>query len=324
MSDRAASDSDPRSGAEENLFATVLRPLAPQEFLEATWEARPRFIPASVDKLAHLAMDRGVFERAVAAAEPGYLKSASPSAATGESTYAIIDAADAWTSFDSGMTLCVTAIDNEVPTLRRLALDATRLLHLAGGAHCNCYMSPRGEGFGIHFDTQSIFLVQLEGSKRWKYGRRPAALFPREPADGSPSRRLKEYRERFPWLRVTDLDESEFEDCELNPGDVLYLPPGTWHQGRAGDYSLAVTLTCPTLSFSALLAGVLDDQLFQTLPWRRNLPAALSGQSKGESTALMQAFSQARMVEFHHAVSQLSPASLAAAWQSRLDDEHLI
>lgn len=72
-----------------------------------------------------------------------------------------------------------------------------------------------GGGVGPHTDAYDVFLVQVAGRRRWRYGRveRP------ELRDDVPLRMLASF--------------SPEEDHVLDAGDLLYLPPGWGHDGIA-------------------------------------------------------------------------------------------
>jgi 50S ribosomal protein L16 3-hydroxylase len=72
-----------------------------------------------------------------------------------------------------------------------------------------------GGGVGPHFDSYDVFLLQGEGRRRWRVGtQRDRELDPRVP-----HRMLARFRPQHEWV--------------LKPGDMLYLPPGCAHDGRA-------------------------------------------------------------------------------------------
>ncbi len=79
-----------------------------------------------------------------------------------------------------------------------------------------------GGGVGPHVDSYDVFLVQAHGRRRWRIGRqRDHALVP-----GLPLAILADFRPAHEWV--------------LEPGDVLYLPPGVAHEGVA----LGECITC--------------------------------------------------------------------------------
>lgn len=72
-----------------------------------------------------------------------------------------------------------------------------------------------GGGVGPHVDRYDVFLLQASGRRRWRYGRqRDLALDTR-----APLKILKRF--------------APTEEHVLEPGDLLYLPPGWAHEGVA-------------------------------------------------------------------------------------------
>lgn len=72
-----------------------------------------------------------------------------------------------------------------------------------------------GGGVGPHVDSYDVFLLQLRGRRRWRIGR-PGAVHLR---DDVPLKMLADFTAEQEWL--------------LEPGDMLYLPPGWAHEGVA-------------------------------------------------------------------------------------------
>ena len=72
-----------------------------------------------------------------------------------------------------------------------------------------------GGGVGPHVDSYDVFLLQAQGKRRWRIARRfDAALDER-----APLKVLRSFAAR--------------EEHVLEPGDLLYLPPGWAHEGVA-------------------------------------------------------------------------------------------
>ena len=72
-----------------------------------------------------------------------------------------------------------------------------------------------GGGVGPHFDNYDVFLLQGLGRRRWRIGRQKSAKL----IEGLP-------------LKILARFEPE-EEYVLEPGDMLYLPPGWAHDGVA-------------------------------------------------------------------------------------------
>ncbi|MGA1206135.1 MAG: cupin domain-containing protein [Litorivicinaceae bacterium] len=99
-----------------------------------------------------------------------------------------------------------------------------------------------GGSVGPHYDHFSVFLVQLQGRRRWDIGPHATPETPLVPE--SP-------------LRLVNTQPTETLIAE--PGDVLYLPPGVIHHG------VAVDADCLTLSigFRAPDVGALLESLVE-------------------------------------------------------------
>ncbi|PID43576.1 MAG: transcription factor [Proteobacteria bacterium] len=92
--------------------------------------------------------------------------------------------------------------------------------------------APHLGSVGPHYDQYDVFLVQAEGQRHWRVGQHCDENTPR--LTGTPLRIIKEFEETDRWL--------------LNPGDMLYLPPGVAHFGIAqGEcITLSVGFRSPT------------------------------------------------------------------------------
>ena len=106
----------------------------------------------------------------------------------------------------------------------------------------------RGGGVGPHFDSYDVFLVQGTGRRRWRLARRrPFALVPDAP------------------LKLIAGFRAETEIL-LEPGDLLYLPPGWGHDGIALDPCFTYSIGCRAASGAELAAAFLDHLHERGLP----------------------------------------------------------
>jgi len=72
-----------------------------------------------------------------------------------------------------------------------------------------------GGGVGPHFDSYDVFLLQVQGRRRWRIGRLKDPALQLD----APLKILTNFTAEHEWL--------------LEPGDMLYLPPGWAHDGVA-------------------------------------------------------------------------------------------
>eukprot|EP00448_Togula_jolla_P022690 CAMPEP_0170574592 /NCGR_PEP_ID=MMETSP0224-20130122/3385_1 /TAXON_ID=285029 /ORGANISM="Togula jolla, Strain CCCM 725" /LENGTH=561 /DNA_ID=CAMNT_0010897265 /DNA_START=19 /DNA_END=1701 /DNA_ORIENTATION=+ len=131
----------------------------------------------------------------------------------------------------------------------------------------NSYLTPGGQqGLAPHYDDVEVFMLQLEGSKRWRL---------HKPPDG------EEYplpRESSRDFEPGELGEQLFE-CVLEPGDLLYFPRGTVHQGVSEPGGYSHHLTVSTYQFTAwsqvlerALSGAVARAAGECLDLRQGLP----------------------------------------------------
>ncbi len=97
-----------------------------------------------------------------------------------------------------------------------------------------------GGGVGPHFDAYDVFLLQGAGRRVWRLARpRSFALVP-----DAPLRLIGDFRAE--------------EEFLLEPGDLLYLPPGWGHDGVALDPCLTCSVGFRAPRGAELAAGFLD------------------------------------------------------------------
>jgi bifunctional lysine-specific demethylase and histidyl-hydroxylase NO66 len=155
--------------------------------------------------------------------------------------------------FADGSTLVLQALHRLWPPIlefcQRLAAE------LGHPVQANAYVTPpQNQGFSAHYDVHDVFVLQIEGEKRWRI---------HQPILESPLRDQ-------PWAdRKAQVERRAQEppliEALLRPGDCLYLPRGYLHAATAlGGVSTHLTLGVHVWTRYAL-AGQLMDQALQTL-----------------------------------------------------------
>jgi hypothetical protein len=147
----------------------------------------------------------------------------------------------------------------------------------------NAYLTPAGNrGFATHYDTHDVFVLQIDGTKRWRI---------HEPVLADPL-------ERQGWGGRADEVGATAEgpaalDVVLSPGDALYLPRGWLHSAAAQDeQSLHLTIGVKALTRYAIVEELLalageDARLRATLPF--GLDPADADQIEPELTETVEA-----------------------------------
>jgi 50S ribosomal protein L16 3-hydroxylase len=133
----------------------------------------------------------------------------------------------------SGWTLLVQGVDLHVDAAAEL-IARFRFVPDARLDDLMVSYASDGGGVGPHVDSYDVFLLQAFGRRRWRIQRRP------DPAcvPGLPLRQLARFRPQQEWL--------------LEPGDLLYLPPGVAHDGVAVGECITCSIGFRTPSWADL------------------------------------------------------------------------
>lgn len=113
-----------------------------------------------------------------------------------------------------GWTLLVQGLDRHVASAEAL-LSRFRFAPAARLDDLMLSWASDGGGVGPHVDSYDVFLLQVEGRRRWRIA---------PPGDEG-------LRPGLPLKILANFEPSE--EWVLEPGDLLYLPPGWQHEGVA-------------------------------------------------------------------------------------------
>ncbi len=142
-------------------------------------------------------------------------------------------------------TLLVDAVDRVVPAVADLVTPFAFVPNWRIDDVMVSYASDGG-GVGAHFDRYDVFLIQGLGRRRWRIGGACDAATPRLPHDDL--------------NLIADFDATD--EWILEPGDMLYLPPGIAHDGVAlGDDCMTYSIGFRAPSRGELIAHFADHLL---------------------------------------------------------------
>jgi 50S ribosomal protein L16 3-hydroxylase len=214
-------------------------------FLRDSWQRQPQLIrnpwkswrnPLEPDELAGLACEEEVESRLIRRTRGGWEVEHGP---IPESRFNRLGKKQ-W-------TLLVQAVDHYVPDVAALIEPFRFVPNWRIDDVMVSYAADEG-GTGPHFDQYDVFLIQGLGKRRWQVGSLCDCATPLLPHDD---------------LRLL----ADFEACEewiLEPGDILYLPPRTAHNGVAvGGDCMTYSIGFRAPSRSELIAHWCDDLLGQ-------------------------------------------------------------
>jgi ribosomal protein L16 Arg81 hydroxylase len=295
----------------------LISPLPVDRFVDEHWNTRPVFIAGAADKFREIC-DPEMWRSMRHATE----LDAARVDEHGVQTQFRIERSQIAPLYDDSHTICgdVSHDPSIAPLLARFGRD----LGLAGGLpFAKLYASPDGGGFTLHLDTFHVFVLQLSGSKRWRFSKQPAVEAPLHPgrldSDGGPvwggehDGDLMTLDDGAP---VAAPDLAAFDEATLTPGDCLYLPPGTWHLPNAIGHSVALSISPPRAPVYHLVARALEDLLMQRSAWRQDVfaldhEAASAGAAP---RAVVDTFA-ARVAELSEMLPRLDQRALHRVWR---------
>ncbi|XTZ36863.1 JmjC domain-containing protein [Salmonella enterica] len=109
-----------------------------------------------------------------------------------------------------------------------------------------------GGGVGPHLDQYDVFIIQGTGRRRWRVGEKTA---------------MKQHCPHPDLLQVDPFEA--IIDEELEPGDILYIPPGYPHEGYSLENSLNYSVGFRAPSGRELISGFADFVLQRELGSQR-------------------------------------------------------
>ena len=184
----------------------LLGGLSPSQFMQRHWQKKPLLVrqavpgfqsPLSVQDLKALAGQDDVESRLIVKKGPNWRMRQGPLSARSFPARSLRE----WTFLVQGVNLHDDRIS-----------DFMRQFRFVPDARLDDLMiswATDGGGVGPHFDSYDVFLFQAQGRRRWRIGRTDDL----ELQPGLPLKILRRFK-----------PEAEFV---LEPGDMLYLPPGS-------------------------------------------------------------------------------------------------
>jgi len=153
---------------------------------------------------------------------------------------------------ESNYSLLVSECEKWLPELNDL-LDQFRFIPDWRIDDLMISYAPQGGSVGPHVDQYDVFLLQALGTRRWQYCETPSQDDP--VIEGLELAILQDFKPQ--------------QEVVLNPGDILYLPPGYAHHGVALERCMTYSIgfRAPNAA-SALESFALESERFETISER--------------------------------------------------------
>lgn len=246
-------------------LASLLQPLSSAEFFSEYWEEKPLLVSRS---------DAHYYATLLSLEEIDPLLTVLPSEmvtlansddpldiANSTRSDGTLDVVKACQLFSAGATLIVHEAHKQLEKLAALCRALEN--DIRAPFQCNLYVTPAsGRGFGTHYDTHDVLLLQISGSKEWAIFDSPVRL----PLSGQPF---------DPKLHPVGATTMCFV---LRAGDFLYIPRGFLHHARSRDEtSVHVSVGVLPYRWSDVVIEAIARVCLSDAEFRRALPVGLGG-----------------------------------------------
>lgn len=192
------------------------------------------------------------------------------------------------------------------PDLRPLSHELDGLaraleLLIQGPVTASAFWSRGGMRAPVHYDDHDLIVVQLEGTKRWYVATRPSELFNTwRGVSGNPP------------------DLGAHQVLDLAPGDLMYLPRGTFHTVDSETESVHLAIGFTPLTLREAVIAALDHLSDLNRPLRTTLAGQMEGADLAQfapaiAEAVGQLFNAARSPGFVTAALQRRASRVAGA-----------
>jgi 50S ribosomal protein L16 3-hydroxylase len=223
-----------------NSPSALLNGLSPREFMRRYWQKKPLLIRAALQvkdysltasELFTLAANGDVASRLITRKQDSWRVEQGPF----NNKLLAAKPKAPWTLLVQGMNLHHSAMAKLMHQFRFVPdarLDDVMV----------SYATPGG-GVGAHVDSYDVFLLQLQGTRRWQIGPLKTAASKALVPD-APLKLLAQFKPT--------------QSFDLQAGDMLYLPPGYGHDGVALDACLTASIGFRAPRAGELVASMLE------------------------------------------------------------------
>jgi len=271
-------------------FSSIIAPIDEADFFSIYWEKEPLHIPKQASNGLELlltleTMNRLLSEVMFRADECKVARSGEivpPSVYISELGMRVmektatdyVNTAKLLSLFEQGATLVFSQLNHKHHPLQVLKETIER--QLSATAITNVFLSNRNsQGFSLHYDSHDVFVLQLHGYKIWSLYDSPLELPLKSQAFGSTG------------VRAGPLSS----EIRLDPGDVLYVPRGYFHEAKTTDaVSLHLTIGVHPYLWVDYLNDLIKRIGSQTPALRKSVPMGFMRTSEtGKETLIRDA-----------------------------------
>lgn len=239
-----------------HLYPNPLGELSPEEFLKNYWQKKPLVIrqafpdfesPITAEELAGLSCEQDVNSRIVVEHGEDH---------PWQAIYGPMDDGVFARMPETHWTLLVNDVEKLLPELAWI-VDQFRFIPEWYLDDLMISYAPEGGSVGPHMDLYDVFILQAQGHRRWQINTQSVAD-DNQVAETN-LRIQKDFIVEQEWL--------------MEPGDIIYIPPGVSHHGVASDDCLSFSIGFKASSHADLVndfIGYITRELSPKLTFQYN------------------------------------------------------
>ncbi len=174
-----------------------------------------------------------------------------------------VDIQKAFFYFNRGSTIIVRSIENFSPRLLDLCFRLRTEFGNIKRIFINLYLTPENsQGFFHHYDTEDVFILQVDGEKEWSLYDAPYPL----PLENHPFL-INKHKPK----------KSKQKKLLLEEADILYIPRGVIHEARAQNImSCHLTISIVPFTWTDIVTEYQKEYSFLNEFMRRSIPAKIN------------------------------------------------
>ncbi len=242
---------------------------SPREFLADYWQKKPLLIRQAMQPLPELVTAEALTGLAIDTELESRLVRELPGHERWQVEFGPFDESVFDGLPETHWTLLVQGVDRHLPAVADLFRHFRFLPNWRLDDIMISYAVTHGS-VGPHLDSYDVFLLQLQGRRQWRINEHDYSE--EDCIEGESLRVIAGFRAEQEWI--------------LDPGDMLYLPPGVAHHGVALEPCLTCSIGLRAPSALELLTGFAEDMAMEADPGRRYTDTdRQASASPGEITA---------------------------------------
>ncbi len=254
----------------------LISPVTAAEFFKSHWPEKPLFIPPQAGKLEQI-FNLPQFKdlESLVAARTLKVRACLPDF-DDEYSSIHVEPHDALKVYANNMTLVFDQMQKQSDIIALGLKNITTDLGLVFGSLENnlcqarsiAYATPQWCGTRLHFDANANFIIQIHGTKKWTLAKNNSVDFPTERfTTGSSEMPLA--LEKQCHAELLDSVPDDATEYLMQPGCVLFVPRGYWHETTTDDDSLSLNFTFSQPTWADVFSKSIHVLLQNSPDWRQ-------------------------------------------------------